>query len=234
MELYKFGSRGEIVKQIQRALQRVGYGVIDDGVFGNITREAVMAFQSQNGLTPDGVVGPATLAKLLPSAVANAFKLKRSERTITDIIIHCTATPEGVAKTVEQIRNEHKEQGWSDIGYHYIVTLDGKIEQGRDVDFIGAHCSGFNAHSIGVAYVGGLENKPGVPYAKQRAKDTRTDQQKAALLSLLLDLRKFYPTAVIKGHRDYSPDKNHNGIVEPWEWIKDCPSFDAAKEYRRI
>lgn len=226
---YHIGSRGAMVKQIQKALYGAGYpcGVID-GKFGVSTLEAVSNFQCDNGLKNDGIVGPATLAKLLPCT------FKKSKRRITDIIIHCTGTPEGQSKTVEQIRKEHRAKGWSDIGYHYVITLDGKVEQGRDVDISGAHCGGFNAHSIGIAYVGGVENKPNVPYAKQKAKDTRTDQQKAAMLSLLLDLRKLYPNAVIKGHRDYSPDKNHNGIVEPYEWIKSCPSFDATQEYRRV
>ena len=69
---------------------------------------------------------------------------------------------------------------------------------------------------------------------KLKAKDTRTEAQKASLLSLLVELRKLYPKAKISGHRDFSPDKNHNGIVEPQEWIKSCPSFDAKTEYSRI
>ena len=84
-----------------------------------------------------------------------------------------------------------------------------------------------------MVYVGGLENKP-VPYNKLKAKDTRTDAQKAALLSLLLSLRKLYPYAKIVGHRDFSPDRNGNGTIEPCERIKECPSFDAKAEYSRI
>ena len=121
-----------------------------------------------------------------------------------------------------------------DIGYHYVVTLDGRVHLGRDVDQAGAHVSGYNANSIGVVYVGGLENRPGTPYNKLKPKDTRTDAQKEALLSLLIDLRKLYPQAVIQGHRDFSPDRNHNGTIEPSEWIKACPSFDAKTEYRKL
>ena len=111
--LYKIGSTGPVVKQIQGALH-----LVQDGVYGMLTREAVIAFQLENGLTPDGVVGPATLAKLLPAVATNVFHLKKSKRTITDIVIHCTATREGQSMTLEQIRAEHKAQGWSDIGYH--------------------------------------------------------------------------------------------------------------------
>lgn len=227
--LYKIGSTGPVVKQIQGALH-----LVQDGVYGMLTREAVIAFQLENGLTPDGVVGPATLAKLLPAVATNVFHLKKSKRTITDIVIHCTATREGQSMTLEQIRAEHKAQGWSDIGYHYVIGFNGERWNGRDVDLVGAHVAGHNAHSIGIAYVGGLKNEPGVPYRYLKPKDTRTNAQKAALLSLLMDLRKLYPKAKISGHRDFSPDKNHNGIIEPSEWIKDCPSFDAKEEYKRI
>lgn len=227
--IYKLGSRGEVVKQIQKALH-----LVPDGVFGPLTQEALVTWQREHGLTPDGLAGPATLARLLPTVAKNVLQMKKSRRTITDIVIHCTASREGQAMTVEQIRAEHKKNGWSDIGYHYVIGLNGERWNGRDVDLVGAHVSGHNAHSIGIAYVGGLENRPGVPYNKLKAKDTRTEKQKSALLSLLVDLRKLYPKAKISGHRDFSPDKNGNGIVEPQEWIKSCPSFDAKTEYRRI
>ena len=210
--LYKMGSRGDMVRQIQKALH-----LIPDGIFGILTKEAVEAFQKENGLTVDGVVGPATLARLLPQ------RLKKSKRKITELIVHCSATPEGRDYTVEQIRKDHMKQGWSDIGYHYVIYRDGTIVNGRDVNYIGAHCSkgGHNTYSIGICYIGGVANLPNVPYAKQPKKDTRTEQQKASLLSLLYDLKKLYPKARIYGHHDF--DKG-----------KDCPSFDAKKEYENL
>ena len=221
-----------MVKQIQKVCK-----CYPDGVFGPRTTEAVKAWQRAHALKDDGIVGPATLAAMGLAAVTpaknknssvdsvtsvNGTKLKRSKRRIDYIVVHCTATPEGQAKTVEQIRAEHKKQGWSDIGYHYVVTLDGRVQLGRDVDISGSHVSGYNSHSIGVVYVGGLENRPGVPYKELKAKDTRTQAQKAALLSLLLDLRKLYPTAKILGHRDFP------GVA------KDCPSFNAQREYNKV
>ena len=229
MEIYKLGSKGAGVKQIQKALH-----LVEDGVFGKLTRETLIAWQKAHGLTPDGIAGPATLAKLLPTMAKNVFTLKKSKRKITDIVVHCTASREGQAMTVNQIRNEHIRNGWSDIGYHYVIGLNGERWNGRDVDLVGAHVSGHNAHSIGVAYVGGLENRPGVPYSCLKPKDTRTEKQKAALLSLLMDLRKMYPNARISGHRDFSPDKNKDGIISPDEWIKACPSFDAKSEYSKV
>ncbi len=217
---YKFGSRGEAVRQIQKALCGAGHHVgVIDGIFGLMTEEAVCDFQEEHGLTVDGIVGPATLAKLIP------HRWKKSKRNIDKIIVHCSGTPEGEDCTVEQIRRLHKAQGWSDIGYHYVIYRDGSIHTGRDLDIQGAHCAdnGGNIGSIGVCYVGGVEaRRRGVAYKNLKAKDTRTDEQKAALLSLLLDLRVKYQKAVILGHRDL--DKHG----------KACPSFDAKAEYSRL
>lgn len=215
---YKVGAKGAMVKKIQQAVK-----CYPDGVFGRLTEEAVKVWQKEHGLTADGIVGVATLAKMFPAI----FVLKKSRRKITDIVVHCTASKEGVPLTVERIREMHKANGWSDIGYHYVVDLQGDVHNGRDVDISGAHVSGHNAHSIGVVYVGGLDGG-GKP------KDTRTQEQKASLLSLLIDLKMMYPDAKISGHRDFSPDLNHNGIIEPKEWIKECPCFDAKTEYSRL
>ena len=219
--IYRRGSRGEMVKQIQRALAGAGLRVIDDGIYGIITEEAVKTFQREHGLKADGIVGPATIAKLFP------MRFRKSKRTITDIVVHCTATKSGVDYTVNDIRKWHKNRGFSDIGYHYVVNLHGEILEGRDIDIMGAHVSGHNAHSIGVVYIGGI-NQYGA------CADTRNNAQKAALMSLLMDLRKLYPKAKISGHRDFSPDLNGNGTVEPSEWIKECPCFDAKAEYKKI
>lgn len=220
---YKRGSTGAMVRRIQEALRSAGYGVYPDGVFGVITEEAVFAYQRENGLEADGIVGPATLAKLL----AAKLSVKKSRRRIDAIVIHCTASKPDKDLTVSDVRRMHKANGWSDIGYHYLIRMDGTIENGRDVDIMGAHVSGHNAHTIGVCYVGGLD-------ANGNPRDTRTENQKNAMLNLLMMLKAAYPNAIIKGHRDYSPDKNGNGIVEPQEWIKSCPCFDAARAYIRL
>ena len=217
MTFYKRGSTGAVVKQIQEALF-----LLADGIYGAMTEDAVKVFQRENGLTVDGIVGPATLAKLIPQ------RLKKSERKITEIIIHCSATPEGRDYTVDDIRRWHKLRGYSDVGYHYIVYRNGQLVQGRDVNIIGAHASGHNAHSIGICYIGGMNAENTQP------EDTRTLKQKARLLSLLVDLRKLYPNARIIGHRDLSEDKNGDGIIDSSEWMKACPSFDAKSEYHRI
>jgi N-acetylmuramoyl-L-alanine amidase len=140
--------------------------------------------------------------------------LKKSRRRINEIIVHCTATPEGRDYTVADIRQMHKAQGWVDIGYHYLVYRDGSIHEGRNVDLVGAHCQGHNAQSIGVCYVGGVARDGKTP------KDTRTAAQKDALIHLLMQLVCLYPGATIRGHRDFA--------------AKACPSFDATSEYKNL
>lgn len=215
---YAYGSRGENVRRIQRLLK-----IYPDGRFGILTREAVEEFQRKTGLKVDGIVGPATWCRLVGLAIQ-----PKTNRRINEIIIHCTATPAGKDYSVEEIRRMHRLRGFSDIGYHYVISRDGTTNVGRDVAIAGAHCSGHNAHSIGIAYVGGLA-KDG-----KKPADTRTVAQARALERLVLSIKYFYPEAVVKGHRDFSPDKNGNGLIEPSEWVKACPCFDAAKEYAEI
>lgn len=202
MTTIKKGSRGNDVKTLQRILH-----LYEDGIFGVLTEEAVKEFQKANGLVADGVVGEKTWAKLTGGVVP-------SKRVIKEIIVHCTATPEGKDYTVDTIRSWHKAQGWSDIGYHYVIYRDGSVHNGRNIDIAGAHCTGHNSYSIGIVYVGGYATDG------KTAKDTRTEAQKKALVELLRKLRRIYPTAKIYGHRDFAN--------------KDCPCFDAKKEYSNI
>ena len=132
-------------------------------------------------------------------------------RYISEIIIHTSATKEGLNFNVNDIRRWHKAQGWKDVGYHYIITLDGTIEQGRALEEIGSHCKGHNSHSIGICYIGGLD-KNGKP------KDTRTTEQKAALYTLLNKLCERFPDDLIYGHNDLNKGKS-------------CPCFDVQKEF---
>ena len=135
-------------------------------------------------------------------------------RKITEIIIHCSATPEGRKVTTAQIDRWHKERGFEKIGYHYVIYLDGSIHEGRKEEEIGAHTVGHNANSIGICYVGGCAKDGRTP------KDTRTDAQKNALCGLLSELVKKYPNASIHGHREFAN--------------KACPCFDVKAEYKNI
>lgn len=130
------------------------------------------------------------------------------------IIIHCSATREGRPFTVTDIDRWHRAQGWNGCGYHYVITLDGRIQSGRPLWKRGAHCRGYNAGSIGICYIGGLS-------ADGKPKDTRTPQQKEALRRVLLTLRQRYPEACIVSHHTLNPGKA-------------CPCFDAETEYADI
>lgn len=134
-------------------------------------------------------------------------------RKITEIIIHCSATPEGRHVTVEDIDKWHKERGFKGIGYHYVIYLDGSIHKGRNESMQGAHCALHNACSIGICYIGGCVKEG----KRLISKDTRTPEQKEALLELLKELKAKYPHATIHGHREFA--------------TKDCPCFDVVKEY---
>lgn len=131
-------------------------------------------------------------------------------RKIDKIIIHCSATPEGKPFTVADIDRWHRDRGWQGIGYHYVIYLDGSIHEGRSEEIIGAHCSGQNAQSIGICYIGGLD-------ASGKAKDTRTPAQRKALHKLVSDLKTRYPAATVHGHNEFAN--------------KDCPCFDVKNEF---
>ena len=202
--LLKKGCRGKDVKTLQRLLH-----LYDDGIFGSLTEEAVKQYQREHGLVDDGIVGEKTWNAMLEKS----DELIKSKRNIKEIIVHCTATPEGRPTTIAEITTWHKKRGFSTIGYHYVVMLDGSVSKGRDVNVSGAHCEGHNSISIGVCYVGGCDKQ-------MKTKDTRTPAQKYALLTLLKKLKVLYPNAKIHGHMDFAK--------------KDCPSFDATTEYKNI
>ena len=144
------------------------------------------------------------------------------ESDIDAIVIHCTATKEGKNFRAADIDAWHKAQGWKCIGYHYVIDLDGTVEDGRPLYMEGAHCkeagtSGkpYNKHSIGIVYVGGLDRNG-------KAKDTRTPEQKAALVELVNALLFRYPgIKEIIGHREVCK-------------AKECPCFDVRAEFPQV
>lgn len=131
-------------------------------------------------------------------------------RKIDEIIIHCSATPEGRDHSVADVTAWHRARGFRTIGYHYLVHIDGRVERGRPESEIGAHCLGHNARSIGVCYVGGLASDCKTP------RDTRTPEQRRMLRELVKGLQRKYRGAKVYGHRDFA--------------AKACPCFDVATE----
>ncbi len=122
-------------------------------------------------------------------------------RTITLIIIHCSATPEGRSLSFEECRRDHiMHRHFRDIGYHFYITRDGTVHDGRPIEKVGAHCEGHNPHSIGICYEGGLD-------ANGKPADTRTEAQRKALKSLVERMHRLFPKALIVGHHDLNPRK---------------------------
>lgn len=133
-------------------------------------------------------------------------------REIKYLVIHCSATRCNAPFPVEALRRCHRARGFRDIGYHFYITRNGALHHCRPMGEIGAHVQGFNLHSIGICYEGGLD-------ADGHPADTRTREQCERLQELLGILHSLYPDARIVGHRDLCGKR------------KECPCFDATAEY---
>ena len=131
-------------------------------------------------------------------------------RKINKIILHCSATKAGQHFTVEDITKWHKQRGFRTIGYHFVIYLDGTVHKGRDISEIGAHVEGQNSNSIGICYIGGLDQGG-------KAFDTRTPEQKEALVKLVAEMKAKFPQATIHGHNEFAN--------------KACPCFNVKQEF---
>ena len=147
-----------------------------------------------------------------------------NSRPMHTIVVHCSATRENKDYNKEDIKKWHLQRGFKDVGYHFIIKIDGTIEIGRPLNQVGAHVTNNNTGSIGICYIGGLDSNG-------KSKDTRTDEQKESLLNLITLLKDNINIKEIKGHRDYSKDLNGNGKIDKFEYIKDCPCFEVKDEY---
>lgn len=153
-------------------------------------------------------------------------------RAVDLIVIHCSATPNGRPVTTAQIDAWHVARGFerqlawrnrqnpelSAIGYHFVVYANGAIATGRHLDEVGAHVVGNNKSSLGVCLVG-------------INKFSRAQWQ--SLAANIGGLLRMFPAAKVCGHRDLSPDRDNDGLVQPWEWLKSCPGFDVRAWGRR-
>nr|WP_314634391.1 N-acetylmuramoyl-L-alanine amidase [uncultured Porphyromonas sp.] len=149
------------------------------------------------------------------------------QENIRYIVVHCSATRCTMDYTEEMLERDHRARGFRRAGYHFYIRRSGSIIPLRPLDEVGAHALGYNACSWGVCYEGGLD-------ATGRPADTRTEAQQRSLRLLLSRLHCLAPKSLILGHRDLSPDRDGDGEIEPHEWIKVCPCFDARRAYRLI
>lgn len=136
------------------------------------------------------------------------------------IVVHCSATPGDRDIDISDVRAWHLKRGFRDVGYHFFIKLDGTIQRGRRCDEQGAHVYGHNSDSIGICYAGGIGSN-GKP------KNTLTFRQELSLIEVVKSLQLVFGDLPVYGHRDLSPDKDGDGVVERHEWLKACPSFDV-------
>ena len=209
------GSTDQEVRKFQEKA-----GLVIDGKVGTQTLTALKrSTEALKAARPEppkgGILAPApdempAQAAAKPPPNASSAKILDTARPIHEIIVHCTATPEGKDYTVDDIRAWHRARGWSDCGYHYVVYRDGRIMAGRPIGQVGSHVQGHNTGSVGVSYIGGLTADA------RSSKDTRTDAQRASLLWLVEQIKKKFPIRKVTGHNEYA--------------AKACPSFDVRKD----
>lgn len=214
------GRNGPKTKGAVRAFQEK-YGLVVDGKAGPQTKkaltEAITPASPNAKPEPDKSAMTIPVPEIvfaesegLPPPNAKSLKLLDTARKIDEIINHCTATPEGRDYTVDDVRAWHKARGFSDVGYHYLIHLNGKISIGRPIGQVGAHVEGHNTGTIGVSYFGGVTSDGSKP------KDTRTEAQRNSMLWLNRQLAKKFKVKKITGHNQYAN--------------KACPSFDVRKD----
>ncbi|MBZ5882544.1 peptidoglycan recognition protein family protein, partial [Escherichia coli] len=143
-------------------------------------------------------------------------------RKSTDyLVVHCAATPPSWNGGAKEIRQWHREKGWIDIGYHFVIRRDGTVETGRPENTVGAHVENHNSNSIGICLVGGVDDK-------LKAQNNFTPAQFAALALKLRELKKKYPNVTVQGHRDFPGVKKDCPSFDTRKWIKDTGVFDTS------
>lgn len=144
-------------------------------------------------------------------------------REINLIVVHCSATRADRDFTENDLEVCHRHRGFNGAGYHFYIRKNGDIKNTRPLEKPGAHALGYNAHSIGICYEGGLD-------VRYRPADTRTEWQKHSLRVLIRTLLMDYPGCRVCGQRDLSPDRNGDGRISPEEWVKECPCFEVTSK----
>lgn len=215
----KRGMKGSDVGALQSFLRDQGYDLKVDSQFGAVTFACVLGYQLSRNLVSDGIVGVNTYTAMQEDGFivppGSIFT-----RKIKAVVAHITASNDNA--TFEGIRQQHIRQGWSDIGYHRVVGRDGAVYQGRDINKVGAHVSGHNADTIGIAYIArGDDNQPNAPYGKfMTAAQKESFEKETALLLYNAGLN---PALHLFGHNDYTNKKA-------------CPCFRVglATEFREF
>lgn len=135
-----------------------------------------------------------------------------NKRTKTNfIVVHCAATKPSMDTSAADIDRWHRERGWLKIGYHFVVRRNGEIEEGRHIEEVGAHASGYNSSSVSVCLIGGLSEDG------KSSENNFTEEQWESFGAVIDTLTNRYPNAKVIGHNDISK--------------KDCPTFNVGEWY---
>lgn len=137
-------------------------------------------------------------------------------RAIKYIVLHCTATP--LTTTIESLKDHWKQLGWKTEGYHFVIKPTGEIVNLLDIEKVSNGVAGYNAHSIHISYIGGVDTST----ANWKPVDNRTEAQKIAQMELVKELWEQFPNAVVQGHRDFP------------NVAKACPSFDVKSWLKEV
>ncbi len=154
---------------------------------------------------------------------------------VKKIVVHCSAGFGDKASILAYWKNILK---WRSVGYHRLIGLHGEIHELAKFEDYTNGVKGHNSTTLHVCYIGGVEKDK---LGKFHAKDTRTPEQKKSIIFVIQEMQQYLSKAgvdiskiQIVGHRDFSPDQNHDGVIASWERIKECPSFDAITEYKGL
>lgn len=225
------------VEKYQRQLQLQGFNPgKPDGDFGPKTYKAAVEALSEAGMKDNKQGKKALVDSPIPSkqpkkpvstTKPHTIRIPSTKRAINEIIWHCAATPEGrsIGKNpASTIDRWHKQRGWSGIGYHAVIDLDGKIYMGRDWGKTGAHVRNHNRGALGFSYVGGV-SKDG-----KTAKDTRTPAQRATMLWLTKVVTDKYPSITkISTHNQYAA-KACASFQMPSDELANIPGFRKGRK----
>jgi N-acetylmuramoyl-L-alanine amidase len=153
--------------------------------------------------------------------------MKQELEDIHTIVVHCSATREGVWFDAHDIDEWHRTRipPFAMIGYHRVILLNGAVEQGRPFTRRGCHVRGNNINTIGICLIGGLD-------VNGNPKDTFTDEQYLSLEGEIVNIKTFTSVTKVCGHRDFSPDLNGDGIINEFDWVKNCPCFDVTEKVK--
>ncbi len=141
------------------------------------------------------------------------------------ITVHASATRPKDNHKMRDLKKMHKRKGWRDIGYHVVIERDGKVVIGRDFNVMGSQVLGHNENNFGICLVGGVNDRT------RKAEDNYTQPQLESLRELVSTLSGALGVQEcnIRGHRDWYPDHNGDGIIDSRDWLKECPCFDVQK-----